>query len=39
MEKVYEFYIRATPEQLWFAITDPGNRAKYNFGAELTPTG
>ena len=33
MEKVYEFYIRATPEQLWFAITDPGNRAKYNFGA------
>jgi uncharacterized protein YndB with AHSA1/START domain/DNA-binding transcriptional ArsR family regulator len=33
MEKIYEIYIRATPEALWDAITDPEIRAKYNFGA------
>jgi uncharacterized protein YndB with AHSA1/START domain len=33
MEKVYEIYIRTTPERLWEAITDPEIRAKYNFGA------
>ena len=33
MEKVYEIYIRTTPERLWEAITDPGIRAKYQFGA------
>jgi len=32
-EKVYELYIRATPERLWDAITDPETRARYNFGA------
>jgi uncharacterized protein YndB with AHSA1/START domain len=32
MEKVYEIYIRTTPERLWQAITDPEIRAKYNFG-------
>jgi uncharacterized protein YndB with AHSA1/START domain/biotin operon repressor len=32
MEKVYEIYIRTTPERLWEAITDPKQRAKYNFG-------
>src|SRR6201987_5706762 len=32
MEKVYEIYIRTTPERLWAAITDPEIRAKYNFG-------
>jgi hypothetical protein len=26
VEKVFEIYIRATPEQLWRAITDPGIR-------------
>ena len=36
MEKVYEIYIRATPERLWEAITDPEIRAKYNFGAGVT---
>jgi uncharacterized protein YndB with AHSA1/START domain/DNA-binding transcriptional ArsR family regulator len=36
MEKVYEIYIRTTPELLWEAITDPGIRAKYNFGAGVT---
>jgi uncharacterized protein YndB with AHSA1/START domain len=32
MEKIYEIYIRTTPERLWEAITDPEIRAKYNFG-------
>jgi uncharacterized protein YndB with AHSA1/START domain len=32
MEKVYEIYIRTTPEQLWNAITDAEIRSKYNFG-------
>src|SRR6266480_1544234 len=35
MEKVFEIYIRTTPEQLWEAITDPEIRAKYNFGASV----
>ena len=33
MEKVFEIYIKTTPERLWDAITDPETRAKYNFGA------
>ncbi len=33
MEKIFEIYIRTTPERLWEAITDPQIRAKYNFGA------
>lgn len=32
MEKVYEYYIRTTPERLWEAITDSETRAKYQFG-------
>jgi uncharacterized protein YndB with AHSA1/START domain len=36
MEKVYEIYIRTTPERLWEAITDPDIRKKYNFGAGVT---
>ena len=35
MEKVYEIYIRTTPERLWEAITNPEIRAKYNFGATV----
>ena len=35
MEKVFEIYIRTTPERLWEAITDPETRAKYNFGAGV----
>ena len=35
MEKVFEIYIRTTPERLWEAIVDPEIRAKYNFGASL----
>jgi len=33
MEKVFEIYIKTTPERLWESITDPAIRAKYNFGA------
>src|SRR5882672_7652595 len=32
---VFEIYIRTTPERLWEAITDPEQRAKYNFGAAV----
>src|SRR2546430_11149155 len=32
MEKVFEIYIKTTPELLWQAITDPEMRAKYSFG-------
>ena len=35
MEKVFEIYIRTTPERLWEAITDPEIRSKYNFGARI----
>jgi len=35
MEKVFEIYIRTTPERLWNAITDPELRARYNFGASV----
>jgi uncharacterized protein YndB with AHSA1/START domain/DNA-binding transcriptional ArsR family regulator len=34
MEKVFEIYIRTTPERLWEAITDDETRSKYNFGAR-----
>jgi uncharacterized protein YndB with AHSA1/START domain/DNA-binding transcriptional ArsR family regulator len=36
MEKVFEIYIRTTPERLWEAITDPEIRSKYNFGARIS---
>lgn len=35
MEKVYEIYIKTTPERLWEAITNPELRAKYNFGVGV----
>jgi uncharacterized protein YndB with AHSA1/START domain len=38
MERIYEIYIKATPEQLWHAITDTQMRAKWNFGAQVTST-
>jgi uncharacterized protein YndB with AHSA1/START domain/DNA-binding transcriptional ArsR family regulator len=34
MEKVFEIYIKTTPQRLWEAITDPRLRAKYSFGVE-----
>ena len=36
MEKIFEIYIKTTPERLWHAITDPVARAKYNFGVLVT---
>jgi DNA-binding transcriptional ArsR family regulator len=36
MEKVFEIYIKTTPERLWQAITDPEIRSKYSFGARQT---
>ena len=35
MEKVFEIYVRATPERLWEAITDPDIRARYQFGVRV----
>ena len=35
MEKVFEIYIRTTPERLWEAITDSEIRAKYQFGMRI----
>jgi uncharacterized protein YndB with AHSA1/START domain/DNA-binding transcriptional ArsR family regulator len=41
MEKVFEIYIKTTPERLWEAIVTPEQREKYSFGAaprgELKP--
>ena len=41
MEKVFEIYIKTTPERLWEAITDGNIRPHYQFGnrivSELTP--
>jgi uncharacterized protein YndB with AHSA1/START domain len=38
MEKVFEIYIKTTPERLWQALTDPDMRAKYTFGAVVVST-
>jgi uncharacterized protein YndB with AHSA1/START domain len=35
MEKVFEIYIKTTPERLWEAITDPEMRSKYSFGTGV----
>ena len=35
MEKVFEIYIKTTPERLWEAITDDELRRKYNFGVGV----
>ena len=36
MEKIFEIYIRTTPERLWDAITDSEVRGKYTFGVTIT---
>jgi uncharacterized protein YndB with AHSA1/START domain len=33
---VFEIFIKTTPEQLWAAITDPAQRARYNLGIATT---
>ena len=35
-EKVFEIFIKTTPERLWEAITDPELRRRYNFGATVS---
>jgi uncharacterized protein YndB with AHSA1/START domain/DNA-binding transcriptional ArsR family regulator len=35
MEKVFEIYIKTTPERLWQAITDGEMRSKYSFGVGV----
>jgi len=35
MEKVFEIYIRTTPERLWAAITDREVRTKFQFGCHI----
>lgn len=35
MEKVFEIYIKTTPERLWEAITNPDLRRKYTFGVGV----
>jgi uncharacterized protein YndB with AHSA1/START domain/DNA-binding transcriptional ArsR family regulator len=36
MQKVFEIYIKTTPERLWQALTDTEMRRKYTFGAVVT---
>ena len=36
MEKVFEIYIKTTPERLWEAITSSEMRQKYNFGVGVS---
>ncbi|HEV2036442.1 MAG TPA: SRPBCC domain-containing protein [Candidatus Dormibacteraeota bacterium] len=36
MEKVFEIYIKTTPERLWEAITDSEMRSKYHFGCQVS---
>jgi uncharacterized protein YndB with AHSA1/START domain/biotin operon repressor len=36
MEKVFEIYIKTSPERLWEAITDPEMRQRYNFGVRVS---
>lgn len=35
VEKVFEIFIRTTPERLWQAITDPETRERFQFGARV----
>src|SRR5664279_5117064 len=35
MEKIFDIYIRTTPERLWEAITDRETRAKFQFGCQV----
>ena len=35
MDKVFEIYIKTSPERLWEAITDPDLRRRYTFGIAV----
>jgi uncharacterized protein YndB with AHSA1/START domain len=36
VEKVFEIYVKTTPERLWQAITDSAMREKYTFGVGIS---
>jgi uncharacterized protein YndB with AHSA1/START domain/DNA-binding transcriptional ArsR family regulator len=36
MQKIFEIYIKTTPERLWKALTDTEMKRKYTFGAVVT---
>src|ERR1700681_3782458 len=36
MEKVFEIYIKTSPERLWEAITSGDMRSKYTFGMQVS---
>ncbi|MCU1287657.1 MAG: ArsR family transcriptional regulator [Acidobacteriales bacterium] len=36
MQKVFEIYIKTTPDRLWKAITDSEMRSKYTFGCRIS---
>jgi uncharacterized protein YndB with AHSA1/START domain len=36
--QVYQVFIKATPEQIWTAITDPDQTARYFHGARIRTT-
>ncbi len=36
MEKVFEIYIKTSPERLWDAILDSEQRARYTFGSRVS---
>jgi uncharacterized protein YndB with AHSA1/START domain/DNA-binding transcriptional ArsR family regulator len=36
VEKVFEIYIKTTPERLWEALTDPDLRSKYSWGTRVS---
>jgi uncharacterized protein YndB with AHSA1/START domain len=38
VEKIFEIYIKTTPERLWAAITDPEARRAYSFGVASHST-
>jgi uncharacterized protein YndB with AHSA1/START domain len=38
MQKMYEIYIKTTPEKLWNAIIDPDIRSTYSFGVRTEST-
>jgi uncharacterized protein YndB with AHSA1/START domain len=35
MQKLYEIYIKTTPDKLWDALTNPDLRSTYNFGVRV----
>src|SRR5262249_56919791 len=36
--QVYQLFIKATPEQIWYALVDPDVTSKYFYGSRITIT-